>query len=274
MNTHTTGRRNAKSACVLAVLLAAATAPAFAQSEADFTVTLTDDGAGVVITGYTGKVMSVKIPAMIQGMPVKQIGKEDIWESPEGPFQGSNITGVIIPPGVTHIGRNAFMNCGKLTQVTLPDGLTNIGDNAFSYCTSLQTITLPDSVTALGSSYGGRAFASSGLRSIKLSKGLTTIEQQTFKECERLTGVVIPEGVITIGGEAFLLCTALASLTLPSTIKQIEPLAFNTCSSLAGVTIPDSVGSIYIGEGAFSVCPKLPLAAQAALRKRGYTDGF
>ena len=44
--------------------------------ESDFTVTLTDDNTGVLITRYRGSAATVRIPATIQGMPVREIGRE------------------------------------------------------------------------------------------------------------------------------------------------------------------------------------------------------
>jgi hypothetical protein len=251
---------------ITAILLAAAAAAAFAQTEADFTVEVTSDGDGVVINGYTGKTAAVKIPAAIQGMPVREIG----W----GAFQESGITSVVIPAGVTLIDNMAFYRCNKLAQVTLPDSLTTIGRGAFEYCEALRTIVLPDSVTTLGSWDGAGAFTYSGLTSITLSRNLTSISDFAFASCKRLTNVVIPEGVTSIGMYAFSGCTALASLTLPSTIKGFDMYAFAGCSALSQVFIPGEVSSISFGEGSFEGCSKLPLAAQAALRKRGYGGRF
>jgi hypothetical protein len=272
MRANKTVTRRAKALCLAAVILKVMTPAVFAQTEADFTVELTGDGAGVVITGYTGKAAAVKIPAAIQGMPVREIGPERLFLS-DGPFHGKGITSVVIPAGVTLIGQYAFADCGKLAQVTLPETLATICGGAFSGCRALQTINLPDSVTDLGGG-NGRVFAGSGLRSVTLPKGLKTIDPWTFEECDRLAAVVIPEGVTEIREFAFSECGALASLTLPSTITSIGAMAFSFCSSLSRITIPDSVSRISFDSDAFVFCPKLTLAAQAALKKRGYDGSF
>lgn len=269
-----------KNRVFLAICIAAFTilnAPVFAQTEADFTVALTDDGAGVRITRYTGTAKAVRIPATIQGMPVKEIGDNDpsnVIGGSDGPFEDSGITSVVIPDGVAYIGVKAFFSCRNLAQVTIPDSVTLICDKAFYNCAALRTITLPDSVTTLGSD-AGMVFAHSGLTSITLPKGLTSIESLTFEDCERLASVVIPEGVSIIGYSAFEGCSALVSVSLPAAIEWIGSQAFMGCASLTTVAIPDSVGEIdNIERDAFMFCSKLTLASQAALKRRGFTGSF
>ena len=225
----------------------------FAQTEADFTVTLNSTGDGVVITGYTGKAVQVRIPALIQGKPVRTIGASAFsW--------CTSLVTVSIPEGVTTIGDSAFQDCTKLSAVTLPQSLTSLGRAAFADCHSLASVTFK-------------------------TTGLTVISGGAFNNCFALKTIIIPEGVETIGRGAFSNCTRLTSLVLPSTIKKIEAGAFrdlNDSALLTTVTIPDSVETIeFLYEGnwgydepPFGGCGKLTLASQAALKKRGYTGSF
>ena len=61
--------------------------------------------------------------------------------------KGSNLTSVIIPTGVTSIGKNAFNCCTSLTSITIPDSVTSIGITAFAGCSSLTSITIPNLYT-------------------------------------------------------------------------------------------------------------------------------
>ena len=99
---------------------------------------------------------------------------------------------------------------------------------------------------ALNSPLGGFRYVS-----IELLGGITSIGDDTFEDCEYLTGIIIPDSVITIGDNAFHKCISLTSVTIPNSVTSIGDNAFNYCISLTSVTIPASV--TYIGEEAF-VC--------------------
>ena len=259
-----------RSIAAILALAAIAVCPAFTQSEADFTVLLTADGTGAIITEYTGSQMAVIIPATIQGMPVREIGSiPKGWQDSYAVFSEKRITSVVIPNGVTLIGTAAFSGCRQLTQVTIPNSVTRIGRQAFFTCASLKSITLPDSITEIGDS----VFYGTGLTSITWPKGLTAIPNQMFYRCENLANVSFHEGLATIGEGAFASCKALISVTLPASIKRIEREAFAYCSALTTVTIPETVEGLSIAKeeygegGSFIGCPKLTLASQAAIRK-------
>jgi hypothetical protein len=115
------------------------------NDESDFSVGLTTDGKGVVITKYNGKAKDVIIPDTIQGMPV--IGLDGLVFS-------SNITSVVIPEGVITV--RGFDTCTNLTSVTLPSTISEIGNTAFIRCSSLQTLNIPESITKI--KFGFSAF--------------------------------------------------------------------------------------------------------------------
>lgn len=97
------------------------------------------------IMAYKGAEADVIIPSTIGGVRVTEITAMSI--RPEGVgTQYSHCDDmyrkVVIPEGVTTIGKDAFRQQESLEEVVLPSTLTWIGDSAFAWCTSLKKIDL------------------------------------------------------------------------------------------------------------------------------------
>ncbi|GHV79086.1 hypothetical protein AGMMS49944_08770 [Spirochaetia bacterium] len=271
-----------KISCVFFVFILAITLilPAFGQNEAEFSVALNIAGDGVAITGYTGISTTIRIPATIQGMPVKEIATQAFRNfTPLG--DGPAITSVTIPEGVVVIRNAAFQNCKSLRTITFPASLRIIESYAFNLCESLNTIEIPEGVSEIQSN----AFVDcTSLKAVKLPKTLTMIKGGTFSGCRSLKNITIPEGITVIEG-GFNGCRSLESVVLPSTISEIHGGSFMNCENLITVTIPDSVVTIEFTDGrggvwrskalnCFEGCKRLNIASQSALRKRGYEGVF
>ena len=93
------------------------------------------------------------------------------------------------------------------------------------------------------------------IRSVKISKGVTSIGNFAFEDCDSLTSITIPDSVTSIGNYAFADCLSLTSVTIPDSVTSIGSSAFSGCSSLTSIPIPDSVTSI--GSYAFEDCDSL-----------------
>ena len=191
------------------------------------------------------------------------------------------VTRISIPYGVTSIGFGAFWGCKSLTSITIPDSVTSIGAYAFRGCESLTSITIPDSVTDIGENIfegcdnldvdealglDGSEFEivdgvlmqyheRPGVTKIAIPRGVTSIGESAFWDCESLTSITIPDSVTSIGEYAFEGCENLEYITIPDSVTSIEYSAFRGCKSLTSITIPDGVTSI--GSSAFEYCESL-----------------
>lgn len=128
------------------------------------------------------------------------------------------------------IGRFAFTYCWELTGILLPEGVTSIGEYAFEEC-DIKTIYLPVSVTKICAG----AFYMTSLESITLPNTLPRIEDGTFFGCRGLTNIEIPNGVTSICHNAFSNCENIVSIIIPDSVTSIGTYAFDLCTSLANV---------------------------------------
>ena len=103
---------------------------------------------------------------------------------------------------------------------------------------------------------GNKAFDEwTELKSVKISSGITNINEYAFSWCSSLESIDIPNSVTTIGNGAFHKCPNLKSIDIPNSVTTIGRSAFSSCSSLESIYIPSSVTNIDFG--AFSRCEKL-----------------
>lgn len=108
--------------------------------------------------------------------------------------------------------------------------------NIFSECTGLTSITIPDGVTSIGNRI---FYGCISLISIIIPNSVTSIGYGAFHDCQALASITIPNGVKTIGSSTFQNCKKITSITIPNSVTYIGEYAFEGCSSLTSVHIFD-----------------------------------
>ena len=294
---------------------------AFADS--DFTYEILEDGTAK-ITDYIGHDSIVTVPDDIDGYPVSIIGNgafrmttelvvlilpsdaalveigeyafaecyslervyipDSVQTIGASAFNGTAITEITIPKGMTEIGRYTFFGCSSLIKIDIPEQITGIGAFAFTGCTGLESVTLPDSLTYIGD------FAFSDcirLKEIEIPGNVKEIGERVFYKCNSLVSIrtdkvnanssdllfaasgalygrtedgeirllyyppgrvsdeyFIYEGTTSIAENAFTECHQVISIHIPDSVTSIDEGAFMSCKSLKSIYIPKSVKSI------------------------------
>ena len=188
------------------------------------------------------------------------------------------------------IGTSAFASCTSLNSITFGaiNGSVTIGSSAFSGCTSLNTInfgSVTGSVTINADAFnncgtnsgitlnftnvtGTLTINDSGFENSKVSSITwpssgschVNIQTEAFKNCDKLTSVVIPSNINgNLGVSAFEDCDNITTVTLASTMSgTLGSSSFLSCDKLASVIVDGaSIGLTSIGSSAFKNCTKL-----------------
>ena len=124
-------------------------------------------------------------------------------------------------------------------------GLETIADDAFNGCVQLTTVQLP--------------------------KNLKHIGARTFKDCKKLSTIILPTSLQSIGEEAFSGCLLLRPGELPANLKAIENGTFRDCHALTAITLPSMLTRI--GDEAFDGCSKLSEITVSSLFPQNMTTG-
>ena len=111
-----------------------------------------------------------------------------------------------------------------------------MGNRIFPYCPNLKEVTFENDMQ------------------------LTTLPDNTFQNCTKLTTFTLPSSTKTIGGNAFMGCSNLERIVLDNTgIQTISANAFTNCNSLKEIILPASIETI--GNSAFENCTNIGLVA-------------
>lgn len=150
-----------------------------------------------------------------------------------------NLTGITIPNTISSIGNYMFRGCSKLGHVTIEDGNTILelgyNYNGYDYCglfydCPIESLYLGRNLSYISdSSHGHAPFAKKGIKEVTIGNSVTSIGENAFYNCSKLTSLTIPNSVTSIGSSAFSGCSGLTSLySLNTTPPKIISNNFTT----------------------------------------------
>lgn len=155
---------------------------------------------------------------------------------------------ITIPPGITSIGDNAFMDSGLQSMTILP-GVAPINFTSSSYhfrnCTNLTSVRTASSIGDYA--FRGKSYSiqlTPNIETLELLDGVESIGSNAF-EGTKIASLTFPSSLTGIKSSAFQ-DTKITSLTVPSTLTQISSYAFYNCTLLQNVEFSEGYQSFNI----------------------------
>lgn len=223
------------------------------------------------------KARKVVLPKEIDGLPVKELGRECMGSYYRDRPENLSVKEVVIPSGIEYIGEDAFFKCPNLEKVSIGDSVSKIDDSAFYLCTNLKSVDGGKNVKYVGVEafacckklanipkfwnksnkeieHGYACFRKTGVRSVTIPRWDTEVNDMFYAECINLRKVVLTKGQKLIDSEAFYMCKNLKNVKFCPGLTTIGD-SFRYCEKLERADIPKTVK--LIGRRAFQHCRSL-----------------
>ena len=147
---------------------------------------------------------------------------------------------VIVPEGVTELGKYAFQGCAYMETLTLPEGLIKLGDGAINSCNSLRSIKFPDSLSDIGTD--SLSFNKS-LECLDIPVNVTRIRQNAVRFNDSMTRLNVYCN-LNLTGIAFVSLNNLSEIHFYGVIENISNLNFTCMPCLSKVVFYNTVLSL------------------------------
>ena len=174
------------------------------------------------------------------------------------------------PDGLVYIGNILYTYKGEMpenTHIDIKEGTVGIANMAFGGQSSLSSITIPNSVKHIGcydveeNDTGAFIMLSGGGRA-------GFYGSYVFSGCTGLTSIYIPNGVTSIGKYAFSNCDGLTSVTISNSVTSIGGYAFEGCNFstiISEIEKPFAINkNVFSNENALLIVPEGKTAAYQA----------
>ncbi|MBO5612725.1 MAG: leucine-rich repeat domain-containing protein [Prevotella sp.] len=162
-----------------------------------------------------------------------------------------------MPSNIREIGDYAFMSCRRLVSVIIPNSVEYLGVGAFECDQRLTDIRFQTVTDTSDPKYGQVRFNTlynwtfwycTGLKTLELPDGITTIEGQTnggsLQYLLSLTSIRLPNTLTKIGPHFLCCAKQLEELVIPASVTSIAAASFHGCESLRNVYLLGTASSL------------------------------
>lgn len=199
---------------------------------------------------------SVSNEALQQDAPISS--EQSVQTSTEShePIHKVDFASLNITPSNEPISKPSMENT-PVVEIPQPEANASPAENsaAEDVAVNIPETSVPETSSSINEVFTKEDAKKFTLNHVQIPEGVIRIDNEAFKDNQKIEAVVLPTSLKEIGDSAFECCSKLLTINIPENVTDIGKCAFKGCSSITSIKLPDSITRI--NAECFAGCEKL-----------------
>lgn len=209
-------------------------------------------------TGTTDRTngFSVSNEALQQDAPISSEQSAQTPAESHEPIHKVDFSSLNITPSDEPISKPSMENT-PVVEIPQPEANASPAENsaAEDVAVNIPETSVPETSSSINEVFTKEDAKKFTLNHVQIPEGVIRIDNEAFKDNQKIEAVVLPTSLKEIGDSAFECCSKLLTINIPENVTDIGKCAFKGCSSITSIKLPDSITRI--NAECFAGCEKL-----------------
>ena len=199
---------------------------------------------------------SVSNEALQQDAPISSEQSAQTPAESHEPIHKVDFSSLNITPSDEPISKPSMENT-PVVEIPQPEANASPSENsaAEDVAVNIPETSVPETSSSINEVFTKEDAKKFTLNHVQIPEGVIRIDNEAFKDNQKIEAVVLPTSLKEIGDSAFECCSKLLTINIPENVTDIGKCAFKGCSSITSIKLPDSITRI--NAECFAGCEKL-----------------
>lgn len=199
---------------------------------------------------------SVSNEALQQDAPISSEQSAQTPAESHEPIHKVDFSSLNITPSNEPISKPSMENT-PVVEIPQPEANASPAENsaAEEVAVNIPEPSAPETSSSINEVFTKEDAKKFTLNHVQIPEGVIRIDNEAFKDNQKIEAVVLPTSLKEIGDSAFECCSKLLTINIPENVTDIGKCAFKGCSSITSIKLPDSITRI--NAECFAGCEKL-----------------